>query len=439
MSKVMNHLKKSPGKKVIFVSVITLAVLWLLFLLLHDKESEKPPHSVGEKLSSTLGVSIHELEWNTDFPLMEQYKVQTARDALVWSIIEQDKGVYKFTDNGRINYDQFIQKFEDNNIQPFIILLYANNLYNDNKALDNEEIKQAYANWAAASAKRYKNKNIIWEIYNEPNIDHFWTPQTNSAANYVDVVKRTAPLIKKNDPSGIVVAPALSGLGDAVLPWLEEAFKQGMLDHVDAISVHPYRSSEPESVIADYEKLRKLISKYTKKNIPIISGEWGYSTVPNWNNQGSNYTVMDETQQAQYITRMALINQSENITKSIFYDWKDDGIDDTSLEHHFGLLKFDQTTPKQAGAALKILAETMGDYRFVKRIDIGNSNDYLFKYVNDKSQIAYSFWTTENEHIFNFEGDLDAKLITMLGQQTTANGENLKLSISQSPSYLLVN
>ncbi|MED4039100.1 cellulase family glycosylhydrolase [Niallia taxi] len=393
--------------------------------------------SVGYPLKKTVGVSVHEMQIQNNYSQINDYGLTTVRDAIVWEVVEQKKGEYQFTDNGRLNYDEFVNKMTSNKIRPYIMLLYANKLYNDTRAINNDVIKEAYTKWAAATAKRYSNKNIIWEIYNEPNTNFFWSPQLNSAHHYTSLVKMVAPEIKKNDPSATIVAPALSGLGDGSFPWLEEAFKEGILDYIDAISVHPYRESHPERVIKDYANLKKLIAKYTDKEIPIISGEWGYSTVPNWNGKGAKYFVENETQQAQYIARMLLINQSQGIEKSIIYDWKNDGLDEGYLEHHFGLLYFDKDEPKKSGIAVKNLIKTLGDYKFLKQINTGNDEDYVFKYLNDKGDTAYAYWTTSSDHYFKLEGKIKGKIISMLGEKSDIHGKDMTLSITQSPSYLL--
>ena len=138
---------------------------------------------------------------------------------------------------------------------------------------------------------------------------------------YSLLLKQTSKTIKKNDPSGIVVAPALAGLSEESLKWLEELFKKDVLDYIDAVSVHPYRSWEPESVAYEYKVLRELIKKYSSKPIPIISGEWGYSTANGW--YGLN---LSEEQQAAYLVRMFLINKLNNIPISIWYGWENDGM-----------------------------------------------------------------------------------------------------------------
>ncbi|MFB8422105.1 cellulase family glycosylhydrolase [Priestia megaterium] len=437
---VFSRLPESLRKrKAVIGAGVLVIVLGVVLQLTRLQLSDDPiTDSRKLKLSETMGTNIHELQWSANFSLMNDYGVNVSRDALVWSIIEKKKGTYDFVHNGEIDYDNFVENMENNHLRPYLMLLYTNDLYNDHMALDNEQVKQGYVNWAAASAKRYKNKNIIWEIYNEPNGEWFWTPQENSAQNYADVVKRAAPLIRKNDPSGLVVAPALAEVEDWSLEWLEDTFKEGILDYVDAISVHPYRTSNPETVVESYEKIRSLVAKYTTRDIPLISGEWGYSNVPNWNNQGASYIVADELQQAQYNTRMLLINQSQNIRTSIVYDWKDDGQDNTLVEHHFGLMNYDQATPKQAGTAFKVLSDTLGEYQFSERVDIGSDNDYLMKYTSNKKQTAYAFWTTEDDHSFTFKGKASGEIIAMLGEKKSINKPHPSLELTKSPSYLIV-
>ncbi|WP_154989397.1 cellulase family glycosylhydrolase [Priestia megaterium] len=427
--------RSAKVKKCSIIGVFLIIIGSLCFLHFNNKEKEGVK---GNKLSDTMGVSIHELQWGTNFSMLEDYGVNVVRDAIIWDVVETKPGIYDFTNNGKINYDDFLQKFESHNVRPFLMLLYANKLYGSKRALNNDKLKQAYVNWVGATANRYKNKNIIWEIYNEPNIEKFWTPQTDSALHYADVLKRTAPLIRKNDPSGMIVAPSLAGTTDSSLKWLEEIFKQGVLEYIDAVSVHPYRSTNPETVTKDYERIRNLISKYTNKDIAIVNSEWGYSTVPNWNNKGSNAIASGELKQAQYDMRLLLIDNSQKIPVSIIYDWKNDGENPSDVEHHFGLLRYDQKTSKPSGTAFNILSKTLGDYRFVNRVDIGNSNDYLLKYMNDDSKVAYSYWTTQPEHTFILKGNVDGEITTMLGQKSRVSGDNLTLSISESPSYLKV-
>ena len=57
---------------------------------------------------------------------------------------------------------------------------------------------------------------------------------------------------------------------------------KGLLDGLGAVSIHPYRGENPDTVLSDYAQLRALIAQHGKtaaqKAMPIVSGEWGYTT-----------------------------------------------------------------------------------------------------------------------------------------------------------------
>ena len=72
-----------------------------------------------------------------------------------------------------------------------------------------------------------------------------------------------------------------------------------------------------------------MIDRYAPqgKKLPIISGEWGYSSA--WNKH-------DETRQGKMLPRQWLVNLAQDVPLSIWYDWHDDGQDAKEPEHHFG-------------------------------------------------------------------------------------------------------
>lgn len=205
------------------------------------------------------------------------------------------------------------------------ILDYSNKLYESDQSIRTEAGRKAFAAFAGAAAKQYTGKGILWEIWNEPNLTHFWSPQP-SAEDYCKLIEATVGWIRQADPTGQIVAGATSQIP---LDWLEGCFKRGMLKWIDILSVHSYRSQAPETVIADYTKLRELIKCYLPdgKEMPIFSGEWGYSNL-NWDR-----SRISEQEQAQYLARMFLINLYQDIPVSIWYDWKNDGTDPNEREH----------------------------------------------------------------------------------------------------------
>jgi hypothetical protein len=229
----------------------------------------------------------------------------------------------------------------------------------------------------------------------------------------------------------LVVAPATSGIP---FEWLAECFKLGLLEWIDALTVHPYRPKPPETVMEDYEKLRKLIKNYAPegKDIPIISGEWGYSLI-NWDK-----TQLSEQQQGQYLTRMFLINLYQGIPISIWYDWKDDGTDPNEREHHFGTMTHD-LNPKPAYIAANVLAHNLDGFSISERMDLGKS-DFIFK-LKKSNRGAMAIWTVGEEHKITLPiGKGEGVLIDMMGNEKSVSWDSkgLEVNLSHSPQYLII-
>ena len=372
------------------------------------------------------GVNIHFTGEPRDLDLIADGGFKFIRMDLGWGGIEREKGVYNF---GR--YDALTEGCLKRGIRILYIVDYSNKLYESDLSVRTAEGREAFAAFAETAAKRYAGKGILWEIWNEPNIKQFWRPQP-SVDDYCALVEATAPHIREADPSGLVLAPATSGIP---FDWLEECFKRGLLKWIDALSVHPYRPHPPENVLRDYSRLRELNSRYAPegKEMPIISGEWGYSLI-NWDKSS-----LSEEQQGQYLAREFLVNLYQGIPISIWYDWKDDGTDPNEREHHFGTVTHD-LNPKPAYLAAKTLAHILEGYSVVKRIDLEDERDFALELGNGQNR-AIAFWTVNPEHeatlpIATGEGTL----ITMYGEKETISwsDDTLKVSLSGSPQYLLL-
>lgn len=374
------------------------------------------------------GVNIHFTGEPRDLDLITEAGFKFIRMDLTWGGVEREKGIYRFQE---IGYDALTEGCTRRGIRLLYILDYSNRLYESDRSVRTEQGRKAFAAFAEAAAKRYAGKGVLWEIWNEPNLKHFWSPQP-SADDYCKLVEETAPLLRQADPSGLVVAPATSGIP---LDWLEQCFKKGLLKHIDVLSVHPYRSQPPETVIADYTDLWELIGCYAPsgKNIPVISGEWGYSNV-NWDR-----TPLSNEQQAQYLVRMFLINLSERIPVSIWYDWCNDGTNPKEREHNFGTVTH-ELQPKAAYLAAKTLASTLAGYNIRERIDLSSDHDFAFRLARNQRE-AIAVWTTGQEHQVTLKLKSDkGAVFSMLGEKTAIPWKNsrLSLTVSQSPQYLLI-
>ena len=186
------------------------------------------------------------------------------------------------------------------------------------------------------------------------------------------------------------MGPASSGF-----PWeyLKTFLKSGVLEYLDAVSVHPYRNPKqsPETAAADYKKLRDLIARYaptSRTNMPILSGEWGYST----HRKG----VSLETQ-ANFAARQQLSNLLKGIPLSIWYDWKNDGDDPGENEHNFGTVSSD-LKPKPAYDAIHKLTQELAGYRVEQHVPASDESDYVLLCVNAAGKRKIAVWTTGTPH-----------------------------------------
>jgi hypothetical protein len=204
-------------------------------------------------------------------------------------------------------------------------------------------------------------------------------------------------------PDEKLIGPA-TGLD---FPFIEACFKAGLLEYWSAVSVHPYRNTDPETVANDYCRLRELIQEYrpqpksgegvgAAKEIPIIFSEWGYSAA--WRD-------FSEEKQSALLAREMLTNVANRIPISIWYDWRDDGADPAEAEHHFGLVRnahqperMQPLQPTAAYAALKTVSEFLSGYTFEKRLAVGINDVYVLVFVKDGNRRIAAWTTSTGKH-----------------------------------------
>lgn len=340
---------------------------------------------------------------------------------MFWNTIEQEQGRYAFGE-----YDALVAAMAQRGIRIIFILDYGNPHYDHGFAPHSPEARAAFARFAATAARRYQGKGIIWEIWNEPNLDHFWSPQAD-VQRYGTLLLQTVAAIRRADPTALIVAPATSGFD---LPFLTALGDMGAFTKLDAVTVHPYGIEIPEGVGPYYVALATLLHRYSPAwKIPVLSGEWGYSSV-----RGG----ISEEQQAQNLTRQWLVNLLYDVNLSIWYDWRNDGIDPTDIEQNFGTVHHD-FTPKPAYRAARTLLTTLDGYRFMRRIPLDSPDDYLLLFGKD-GQAAMALWTTGEAHTIVLPLAVDeVTLVRMTGERGTLPGgdDALSIEIDQSPRYVL--
>ncbi|TWT84830.1 hypothetical protein CA13_63110 [Planctomycetes bacterium CA13] len=412
-----------------------LAAVFLMSCFVGQKTGWAQPHRslpLAGRIDG-LGVNIHFTDPQPgEMQMLAAGGVRWVRMDFGWSATERVRGEYDFS-----AYDRLIAELQKHHLRCLFILDYSNPLYEADRSVATEAGRQAYARWAGAAAKHFQGRGILWEIWNEPNISGFWSP-TPDIEQYTAMALAASRAIHHAAPDEAIIGPATSTIDIA---FLKGCFDAGLLELWDAVSVHPYRRSGPETAALEYHKLRQLIKQYAPngKEIPIVSGEWGYSSA--WNG-------FDTKSQGKLLSRQWLTNLSNQIPVSIWYDWHDDGRDEHEPEHHFGSVahEYHETRnpvydPKPAYLAAKTLTSTLDGFRFTKRIATGNPDDYALLFTSDTQRCLVLWTVSADAHEIVLPAStctFDAKSHT--GERleiVSAHSNSLTVTISDSPQFLI--
>jgi len=301
-----------------------------------------------------------------------------------WGDVEKEHGVYDWD-----FFDRFIGDMRTYHLKSVIILNGPNSVYTQNvdvppgqafgassvaAAPTKPEDVHAFAAFAVAAVERYGTKDIIWEIWNEPDMLAFWPPKPDADV-FSALATRTCHAIRNVAPHAVIVGPAIARLPDLGDFFHEHFFRVFMQSPVigclDAISVHPYRHKDqpPESVIADYSsKVRPFIASYTPKGqkpLPIIDGEWGYTS-----------SDVTPEQQAAYMLRIHLANLLAGVPLTILYEWKDSANMSDEREMHYGLLDSDGQN-KGAAEVIGAILPRIKDAVIVRQLPLPSPDCYV--------------------------------------------------------------
>jgi len=388
-----------------------------------------------------LGVNTHFFAGSEkDWSLLAESGMSIVRTDVAWSRFETSPGRYDHR-----KHDALIEGLERRGMWLLWMIGYGNKLYDPNAVVPanlgirNEKARQASARFCATLARRYKGKKIIWELWNEPNLTRFWGPKPDPD-QYLAWCRAVAAAIREVDPTACIVAPGLSRFD---FLFLEECFSRGLLDLIDGVTVHPYRGAierfpkvvdpkpqlprgcHPESVLRDYTRLRRQIERHKPagKGIPVISGEWGYTT-----------TYVTHELQGKYLARQWLANMAYGVPISIWYDWCDDGTNPGDMEHNFGTVTNDRK-PQPAYVAAKTLIAQLRGYIVVGRVELASENDFAVVFAKGDAR-KLAIWTRGEPHTVELGGGVCVDCAVDHSGKVIDVAKRSRQDVTDAPRYL---
>ncbi len=310
------------------------------------------------------------------------------RRGLYWSAIEKERGVYTFD-----SYDPQLAKARELGMTTVLTLFGSNQKLYDNagqdRAIVTEESRQGFAKAAAAAAAHFKGQSVIFEIWNEPNVQTFWRKGKHNspefAKEYADLVKAVVPAMLAADPDCCVVAGSVSNYWQPSYEWTESCFREGILKTgIRGWSVHPYGVKTPEEFATGHAITRDLLKKYGAPDLPMLDTERGFTSTKQaegWSG-GAEARVLDY--QAWHLVRQFLVDQLYGVRLTSWYE----------LKGNEGFSLYDGDTPRPALEAFQTMVRELSGYHVASRLPSDNPRDYLVVFENSAGDRKLVAWTS---------------------------------------------
>ncbi len=212
-----------------------------------------------------------------------------------------------------------------------------------------------FAAFASAAAAHFGPLGVhTYEIWNEPNLNQFWS-KTVSAAQYTTLLRDSYTAIKAVDPAATVITAGLSPAGNAAdgsqmdpLTFLTQMYQNGAHGYFDAVGIHPYsypdlpQTPDNWNLFFNLPAVHQLMTANGDGTAKVWLTEYGAPT--------TGPDAVSPAIQAQMITGAITTAAQWPWTGPVFlFDWQDNTYDGT-----YGINNSDGT-PKPAAINLKTI------------------------------------------------------------------------------------
>jgi hypothetical protein len=159
-----------------------------------------------------------------------------------------------------------------------------------------------------------------WQIWNEPNIDTYWSSPRPFAARYVRLLRASYRALKAADPGAEVV---LCGFANFSWRALADAYRAGARRWFDVAAVHPF-SGRLENVLKIVRLTREVMARNGDRRKGLIISEL---TWPSARGKTRNTIGFETTEAGQAIRlrnayeALLRIRRSARIRQIFWYTW----------------------------------------------------------------------------------------------------------------------
>ncbi|MDN5563784.1 MAG: cellulase family glycosylhydrolase [Luteococcus sp.] len=206
--------------------------------------------------------------------------VTVGRIGLPWAWAEHTQGQYDWR-----HADSLVAAMEKHGIMPLVDLgnvpVWARPAGTPETFGPNtDELRQGFATYCTALAKRFKDRIYAYEIWNEANGD-FWYPKPNMG-DYSKLFVASYHALKAGDPSAPIVTTGMAGntaIADT-LSWTRAFVRTEAMELADGFGFHPYSNGDGKvsGVLLETAFVRQILDEAGFAHVPMYMTETGIST-----------------------------------------------------------------------------------------------------------------------------------------------------------------
>jgi hypothetical protein len=302
----------------------------------------------------TLGVGVH-LQKASPEQVIEQLNlarelgVTAIRMDVAWAMVENEAGDLSVP----TAWDTLVDEAQKRGIHCLFILDYGHPRHGEGSKPVTPVDVEAFARYAEYIVRYFRGRVSSYEIWNEWDMNVGGSPPGN-AQDYVRLVRMVYPRLKAVDPGATILAGGASGLSygnnfvDRLVgldygssTFFSETLSNGLLNHVDGLSVHIYvywkkgTVRTHEGALAVLDGIRETIKSFQPVvAVPIHVTEVGWTTTY----QGTRVFSTPE-EQAKFLAAFTDGALSRTDVDSVYlYELKDGNSLVGDIEGNFGLV-----------------------------------------------------------------------------------------------------
>ena len=197
-----------------------------------------------------------------------------------WARTEKEKGVYDFS-----WLDDMVDNLIKRGMEPWFNVGYGNPIYmNDVKnstavgcvpTLYGEECLIAWKSYIKALTEHFGDRITHFEIWNEPDISHFWYPEKPSGKGLAELIKITGDCIKEVKKDAKIGTCTANSHPD----YIYALFTNLKPNNIDFFCTHTYDRFPEHSFRAKRDEMtRKIMDKLGFGHVEIWMGECGHAS-----------------------------------------------------------------------------------------------------------------------------------------------------------------